>query len=122
MATIDAASVGSLLVAQAAHSSVSAAGTGDLPLAAIVLVVGLVFLIGFAAGIGVEQASLRGRERQLARGRRDLAAWTRGLRAQQVEYYRTRGGTDTSVLHEQILEDEDRPPADRRDGRDTAMW
>ncbi len=51
-----------------------------LPPAAVVLIAGLIFLTGFAAGVTAELANLRARERKLARGQRLLAAQMRGLR------------------------------------------
>jgi hypothetical protein len=41
---------------------------------AIVVVLGAVFALGLFAGIRYQEINLEGRERRLARGRRDLAA------------------------------------------------
>ncbi|MDT0349527.1 hypothetical protein [Pseudonocardia charpentierae] len=62
------------------------------PLPVVVLVAGLLVLTGFAAGITFEQLNLRVRERQLARGRRLLAAQARGLRRQLAELYQPAHG------------------------------
>lgn len=63
-----------------------------VPTAAFLLLLGLSFLMGFAVGVTVEYANLRLRERQLVRGRRQLAARARGLRQQLIVFYRLRDG------------------------------
>ena len=59
-----------------------------VPTSAAWLLVGLGLLAGFVLGMTVEYADLRSRERQLARSRRLLAARARGLRRQQMTFYR----------------------------------
>lgn len=63
-----------------------------VPLPTALLIIGLSFLAGFAIGMTVEYCNLRVRERQLARGRRLLAAQARGVREQLVNFYRLRDG------------------------------
>lgn len=50
-------------------------------------------MAGFAVGMTAELHNLRYRERQLARGRRLLAAQARGVRKQLIDYYRLRGSS-----------------------------
>jgi hypothetical protein len=71
---------------------------------AFFLLVGLSFLAGFAIGMTVEHANLRIRERQLAHGRRVIAAQARGLRHQMETFYRLREGAANSQTLE-IVED-----------------
>jgi hypothetical protein len=69
----------------------SAPADPGAPLPAVILIAGLLLLVGFAAGITFEQLNMRVRERQLAQGRRRLAAQARGLRRQHAEFYRRPG-------------------------------
>jgi hypothetical protein len=71
---------------------------------AFLLLIGLSFLAGFAIGVTVEHANLRIRERQLARGRRVIAAQARGLRHQMEAFYRLREGVADGLSLE-IFED-----------------
>lgn len=84
-----------------------------VPTAVAVLITGLSFLAGFALGATVEQLNLRHRERQLARGRRLLAAQARGIRLQLADYYRMRSSASVeqpTLPEVPVLGGEDRGP------------
>lgn len=98
MTAIDGTPICLLTVDRLTGFAVAAVEPFSVPPAALALVFGLVFLAGFAAGITVELVNLRARERQLARGRRMLAAQVRGLRQQLNDYYRLREQSSNGQL------------------------